>query len=151
MVETVAADYTVMQAIWNLIIDPIVKQFYADLGKPKTVHSEPVAIDGNSNLASPQISHSESNNGQSDKVEHKPSKTGKPVMKPKRKPVNDDSKTSKGGRPGSFPTGSSNMRIPSELTQPLNNALAVCYPGSSKGGPDNEKISKLIQMLNSFS
>ena len=60
------------------------------------------------------------------------------------------SPTPKGGRPPRFPTGTTNMRIPNELAEHLQNAIRAIYPNPQDGVMDKDKADRLTQVLKEF-
>lgn len=137
---------------WNLVVDPVVKDFYDNLGKEESL---PVITEMPAQMQEKRIIKKPTPR----KAETTKPETKKPL---KAKTVSSDtsprknqkkkgpSPTPKGGRPPRFPTGTTNMRIPNELAEHLQNAIRAIYPNPQDGVMDKDKADRLTQVLKEF-
>ena len=123
---------------WNLRLDKCVKEFYENLGKPIAESIMEVETDAIEQVQ-PTLEHSE---------EAEPIKSQEVhVVVEKKKPVKGKAPTPKGGRPARFPTGSTTIRVPNEIAEPLRIAIEIMYPKLGTGKMDIESINRISTLL----
>ena len=139
---------------WNLVVDPVVKDFYNTLGKEdvaqdKAVTSEPVAEKRKVKAPKPR---------KAKVVKPKPEKpinaantVSDNFSRPRReKKKKGTAPTPKGGRPPRFPSGTTAMRIPNELAEHLQKVILSIYPSPQDGAMDGDKANRLVSVLKEF-
>ena len=72
----------------------------------------------------------------------------KPVKRLNKDRPKGLSPSPKGGRPARFPGGSTTLRVPSAIAQPLQDVIDQLYPKLGDGRLDEERIARLMAFLN---
>ena len=134
---------------WNLVVDPVVKEFYDNLGRKDPVNPVHEAPAAEEDLPAKKASvrKEKPSKPQPDKAPRQKAVQPPSIRKAKKKGV---APTPMGGRPPRFPSGTTNMRIPNELAEHLQKAIQAIYPRPQDGTMDAAKAEKLAVMLRDF-
>ena len=135
---------------WNLVVDPVVKDFYDNLGKPEVLpapaEEAPVPAEKPAKKAAGKAKVPKPEKEKPEKP--KTIKAGKKKAAPaKKQEKKGTAPTPQGGRPARFPTGATSMRVPNELSEHLQKAIQAIYPNPKDGPVDTEKAGRLAALL----
>ena len=139
---------------WNLVVDPVVKDFYDNLGKEDTAQDNAVIAEltvKKRKVKAPKPRKAEAVKPAPIKSVNKTNTVSEDISRPRReKKKKGTAPTPKGGRPQRFPSGATTMRVPNELAEHLQKAIQAIYPSPQDGNMDRDKADRLASVLKEF-